>query len=778
MPLLDRLLVVDCSLGSAGPRATGFLADYGADVIWIEPPGGDPYRQDAPAAAAVLNRGKKSVVLDLGLLSDRDRLLDLVDAADVFVESWGPRRAAELGFGDDALRNRNPRLVRCSVTGFGDDGPHSDLPGYEALVHTVVGTTADQVGHRDGPIYQGLPFAGIGAAYLALIGIFGALVRREADGFGRRVSTSLLDGALAYHSMLWGENDSMVQVPGAPLTLGSVVPIRLITRSFQCADGEYLGIHTGAHGAFGRLMQVVGLADRIPPSADGMDIGLPLEPEQLVLIRDELPKIFASRTRNEWVDELLVADVCAVEHLHPMEVFDTPQAQHNGMVVRLDDPALGEVDQVAPPVRIGGAAPVVRGPAPRPGEHTDEVLATTYSVQLVPEGQPDTRPLFADLKILDLGAFYAGPYSSRLLADLGANVIKLEPTRGDQLRGLDNPFFSAQAGKRSLAADAKDPELRPAVEALLKWADVVHHNLRPGAAERLGLDYDTVRSLNPAIVYLYAPGWGSSGPFALRQSFAPMLSGYAGVTYEVAGRYNEPMPPVGNEDPGNGLLGAVGVLMALLERTRTRKGELIENPQLNATMSHVQHIVRQADGSVVGAEQLDPMQYGIAAVDRLYQTSDGWICVVARRDEEIAGLGKVLGADLLADERFATVIARAANDEALGELLEPLIGARTTAELVADLRALDVPVAVPVAERNNHAFMNDPENRRTGRVAEAVHASRGKVRELAVLVRVSDAEVPPHRAAPELGQHTDQVLAEVGYTTDKIAALRARGAVR
>jgi crotonobetainyl-CoA:carnitine CoA-transferase CaiB-like acyl-CoA transferase len=250
------------------------------------------------------------------------------------------------------------------------------------------------------------------------------------------------------------------------------------------------------------------------------------------------------------------------------------------------------------------------------------------------------------------------------------------------------------------------------------------------------------------------------------------------VTYEVAGRFNEPMPPVGNEDPGNGLLGAVGVLMALLERTRTGRGEIVENPQLNATMAHVQHIVRQGDGTAVGAGLLDPMQYGIAALDRLYRTDDAWICLVARRDREVDALGKVLGVDLRADARFATSDARAQNDDALSEVLEPLIAGSVTADLVADLTALDVPVAVPVLGRNNHAFMNDPENRRTGRVAEVLHPSRGNVRELAVLLRVSDADVPAHRPAPELGQHSDEVLTEMGYSAEAIASLRARGAVR
>jgi crotonobetainyl-CoA:carnitine CoA-transferase CaiB-like acyl-CoA transferase len=194
---LEGLTIVDCSRGAAGPRATGILADYGADVVWIEPPGGDPWRRERPAATSVFNRGKRSAVLDVAEDPDLQRLFSLIDGADVFVESWRPGVAGGFGLGWDDLHERNPRLVYCSISGFGTSGPHRDLPDYEALVHALVGTMAEQAGHREGPIFQGLPFASIGAAYLALIGVLGALLRRDEDGRGRRVETSLWDGALA-----------------------------------------------------------------------------------------------------------------------------------------------------------------------------------------------------------------------------------------------------------------------------------------------------------------------------------------------------------------------------------------------------------------------------------------------------------------------------------------------------------------------------------------------------------------------------------------------------
>jgi crotonobetainyl-CoA:carnitine CoA-transferase CaiB-like acyl-CoA transferase len=742
-------------------------------VIWVEPPGGDRCRDTLASAYSVFNRGKRSIVLDLGSTAERDQLLELLDSADVFVQAWRPGVADRLGLDYGTVHARVPGLVYCSISGFGTDGPFRDVPGYESLVDALVGVMAAQTGHRAPPIFEGLHFAGTGAAYLAAIGTLAALYRREDDGVGRHVQTSLMDGALAYLSMFWSDTDAGGAPPMAAAT------VRMVTRSFVCEDDEYLGVHTGAVGAFGRLMHVLGLDERIPPSEDGMDMTIALTDDQREILENETHKIFASKPRSHWVDRLLDADVCAIEHLHPGEVFDQPQPRHNGMVVDVDDPMLGPVQQVAPPVKFAGTPSEPPQPAPTIGRDTDAVLGALGSQVSAPQ-EPralDDRPLLDGVKVLDLGAFYAGPYASRLLADLGADVIKVEPVGGDQLRGLASVFRSAQAGKRSIAANLKDRDLTPALEFLVGWADVLHHNLRPGAAERLGLDYDQVRALSPDIIYMYAPGWGSSGPHMSRQSFAPMMSGYVGAGYECAGQFNPPLFPAANEDPGTGLAGAVGVLMALLHRRRGGHGQYLECPQLNATMAHLAHIVRTADGTVLGAGRLDPLQLGVGPLERLYETADGWICLVARDRRCLAGLSKVVGFEIPADAhlRFSTVDY--ANAEALEGQLTAAFGCRATADWLDELHAVDVPACEPSGP-SSITFLRDPANRRSGRVAECEDEIVGHVREIALLLRVSDAAVRPHRLAPALGAHTDSILSWAGYEPSKIAELLARNAIR
>jgi crotonobetainyl-CoA:carnitine CoA-transferase CaiB-like acyl-CoA transferase len=771
---LDDIRVIDCSRGMAGSRATGLLADYGAEVRWIEPPGGDPYRESLATAYAFSNRGKQCEEIDLKTGSGLERLLDLIGEADVFVQTWRPGVAERLGLGYDAIHKRFPQLVYASISGFGTDSAYADMPGHESLVQAVVGAMGEQTGYRPGPIYGSVPLCSMGAAFLSVLGILAALYRRHSDRIGRHVETSMVDGALAYFAMMWGDSDDADHRP--PLAPGAG---RLVARTLSCADDEFLGVHTGAVGAFGRLMEVLGLENEIKSSPTGVDMGNPLSPEELDILDTRLPGIFASKPRSVWLERLIEADICAIPTLRPTEVFDEAQARHNEMIVTLDDPALGLVEQVGRPIKF----PSLELPDLQPGPLITASDGTRGTQTTSPSASPaatngSSKTLLDGVRILDFGAFFAGPYSSRLLADLGAEVIKVEPVVGDQLRGLERPFISAQAGKRSIALDLKDPSLQKALEALISWADVVHHNMRPGAAERLSIDFGSVGAINPRCIYMHAPGWGTSGPNRTRQSFEPLMSGFVGVSYEAAGQFNPPTQPLCNGDPGNGMVGAIAILMGLLYRERTGKGIYIENPQLNAIMLHLAHIVRRPDGEVLGGGKLDPSQLGISPLDSLYGTADGWICIVAERPAEIEGLGRVLSHPLLSDTRFRTNADRERNEAELRNLISSYFGQHPTAGLVEQLSEAGVPAVVPIQEINSVAFLRNPENHRSGRVSEAADPIRGHVRWLGKFIRISDSKVAGVRPAPGLGDYTYEFLHSVGYSDEELSKMVARRSIR
>lgn len=768
---LHGLRVVDCSSGLAGPRLTGLLADYGADVIWIERPGGDPFRGELRVAYSVTNRGKRSAVLDLPV--ERDTLFELLSDADVFVESWQPGVADRLGLGWADLHDRFPGLVACSISGFGADGPWRDVPGYEAIVHALAGTMGHQTGYRDGPIYEGVPFASLGAAYLGTIGVLSALYRRGIDGIGRHIETSLLDGLLGYMGVMWADTD----IGQARHDIGA---LRLVCRAFQTADEDetYLGLHTGAHGAWGRFIRLVGLDDRVAYNEDGMDHGLPLTPEERAIVDQELPPLFLHRTRDEWIKLLLEADIAVTPILRPGEAFDDEQVRENGMVLRVDDPDLGPVDQVAPAMRFSRAERFTISGAPATGSSSNQDLAWRAERWSRPEppvgstAEANRPPALLDgIRILDLGSYHAGPYASRLLADLGADVVKIEPLRGDVERGMATTFRNAQSGKRSICLDLKAEGAVEARDRVIAWADIIHHNMRPGAGERLDIDYDSVRRTNPEIIYLHAPGWGTTGPYRRRQSFEPLQSYFVGAGFEAAGEYNPPVIPAGIADPGAGLLSAAGMLMALVHRQRTGHGQLIENPQLNATLAHVAHIVRTPEGEVLGGGRLDVAQLGVGPLDRLYQTADGWLCLTAIQPAEITALGQVLGPavqGLLADP--------ATEPYALAAAIDTALSARPAAEWVELFTSVGVPAAEP--SMDHRPLFREPTSHRIGRVAEITDEKHGRIREAAVLLRATETTMPPHRQPPGLGDHTREFLAAVGYNESELDDLTARQSIR
>ena len=262
------------------------------------------------------------------------------------------------------------QLVCSSISGFGLEGPYRDIPGYECIVHALIGTMAHQAGVREPPIYEGIPYPSLGAAYLSIIGILGALLRRSQDGVGRHIETSLYDGVLAYMGVMWADADK------GP-TRHDIGGVRVVCRGFACADGEdsYIGVHTGSHGGWGRFIKLIGLDDRVAFSADGMDHGKPLTPEEKKIMEIEVPEIFAKRSRDEWLKILIEADIAAVPIYQAGEAFDHEQVRHNRMTVRVNDAVLGEVDQVGPSLRFS-SHPVAMAPSPAPttGQDTRAVL--------------------------------------------------------------------------------------------------------------------------------------------------------------------------------------------------------------------------------------------------------------------------------------------------------------------------------------------------------------------------------------------------------------------
>ena len=431
---LEGLRIVDLTTGLAGPLATMMLGDHGADVVKVEPPGGDPQR--SYVGSVVTNRGKRSVVLDLDSPADRDRLLELVDTADVLVESFAPGHLAARGLDYATVSPGRPSLVYCSLTGYPRTTDAADRPAIDLLVQARSGMQYEQPGFREGPIFLHAPLPSIAASYLTVEGILAALYVREVTGRGQWVETSLYQGVLAFTTQLWQDAEHRVE----PWFEIGFEPRPSI---YECADG--LWVHS-MHFAGGRgkdrsiVWEILGIdapdLEWSPTGAQAFDD----------VVRDAIGRMKRQDLLDQfWANEIAIAPV---RHAH--EALEDEQVVNNGMSVEVDDPRLGPVRQAGICFRLHAApTPAVQGPQPALGQHTDEVLgALADEPARARAARPAKRPVshtLEGIKILDLGNFLAGPFGPMLLGDLGATVYKLESPQGDQMRPVTQPFNGCRA---------------------------------------------------------------------------------------------------------------------------------------------------------------------------------------------------------------------------------------------------------------------------------------------------------------------------------------------
>ncbi|WP_051193456.1 CaiB/BaiF CoA transferase family protein [Nocardia jiangxiensis] len=768
---LDGLVVIDASWGMPAAISTMMLADYGARVVKLERPGG-PVDADS-ALRKSTDRGKWSVEADLDTPEGRAVAEQLLAGADVFVESFGTGRAEALGLGYDRIHELFPELVYCSVTGYGNDGPLAGRPGYEALLNARLGQMAEQGGHRDGPIFMGHPTVSYGTAFITTIGILAALRARKLNGAGQKVDTSLLDGMLAISSMNWWWNEKDISYLARSGNQKGFGNKRLITDPFQCADGKWLIPHTGGPGSYKRMMDLLGFGEQTRTIA-GPEMAVPLDDVELDIARNKVPQAFRSRPRDEWLELFHAADIAALPVLHPEETFADDQVIFAEVAIELPDAEHGTLRQIGPVIRFEKSSPATPEPAPGVGAHNERIGEITRSPLWAPA--PVDEAIGAPLqgvKILDFSSYFATGFGARLLSDLGADVIKIEPLVGDQMRPLGDLFEAANRGKRNIALDLRTAEGQEIAHRLVAEADVVMQNYRPGKAEKIGLGYEQLRSINPDLIYAYLPGFGSSGPKSMLKSFAPLVSGLVGLNFEGAGAGNAPIRRViGNEDLYNGFLGAVTVLLALHHRANTGAGQYVESPQLHSSLFVISEHSATPEGVAVPAHQLDSQQMGLSPLYRLYRTADGWIAIAVFGDAAFGRLASALDlADLAAEERFTSTAARAANADALADLLTARFAELDSAQAFTLLDGNRVPAEIPLDYPIMPELLWEEWAVESGRVVEHHHPEYGWSREVGMVIHLSETPGRFKGGSPRLGQDSADILGELGYSADRVATL-------
>jgi crotonobetainyl-CoA:carnitine CoA-transferase CaiB-like acyl-CoA transferase len=463
------------------------------------------------------------------------------------------------------------------------------------------------------------------------------------------------------------------------------------------------------------------------------------------------------------------------------------------MAVTVEDPEVGPTTQMGVPIHLLGTPGAIRGPRPVRGAHTAEVLAEVASVTVPavdvtppsPAPSKGTAGLALDgVRLLDFGQYLAGPFGPMLLADLGADVVKVEPVFGDGMRQAAKPFFGCQRGKRSLALDLKKPKGLELALQLVAGADLVHHNMTRGVATRLGLDYDACRAVRPDVIYCNTYAYGLPDPLGRFGGLDPLYQASAGLEYEGAAVHTGNAPlylRFGMCDASNALLSAVGLLLALFHRQRTGEGQELWTSLHDGGIIFSSDVWLGADGAPwPGRPRLDQQLMGTSALSRLYRTQDDdWICVVAERDAEWRALAAAVPelAPLLDDERLGTHAGRLAHRAVIEAVLEPAFRTRTAWWWTTWLDDHGVPNEIPLNTHFGKVALHDADNVRLGLVTEYPHPLLGRLRQFGELIGFSETPGKIWGPPPLVGQHSREVLRQAGLRDGDIDTLVADGVV-
>src|SRR5579859_599628 len=627
---LEGVRVVDLSRGIAGPLAAMLLADFGADVVKIEPPDGDPAR--ALPGFAVWNRNKRSVVLDPNLSAGRRRLAEFLAGADVCVVSQPGAALAgsELDLG--TLCATYPGLIVLHMPPYLlADVPWAGGQESHPLLSASAGSARRQTSFDGGPIDLVYPIPlYVQGMWAAAAGV-AALIERQRSGFGQVVGVSGVHGVLVSCT---GQFNVVPTQPAMPTDVGPGGRNPCYT-TYQGQDGRWLFLAALTPKFQVNAFRVLGVGDvHADPRIGGVPARMAL-PENRGWVRKLLADAFCTRSRDEWLDLLERGD-CPAGPLGERESWlDHPQLRANGLRVEVADPERGPVVMAGVPVVMSRTPGRIRAPAPSLGQHDAD--ARPWPPRPVPPGQPPRtgRGPLAGLRILDLGTILAGPYAGSLLAELGADVIKVESPAGDPFR---EPGFVFNRGLRGLAIDLTSAAAREAFYGLVRGADAVVDNSRLGVLERLKIDYPTLAHINPGIVTMSVNGFGEQGAMAPKPGFDPVLQAMGGMMTAQGGDSDPVLFTIAVNDIAAATLSVLGVCLGLYERTTSGAGQRAWTSLVGcAAMMQSGELVRFAGRSPALRGGRDFA--GPSALDRFYRVADGWVRLQAPDTERLQAAG-------------------------------------------------------------------------------------------------------------------------------------------
>ncbi|MEU9734747.1 CoA transferase [Streptomyces sp. NPDC048002] len=638
---LQGVRVIDFGQYIAGPMVAQLLADHGADVIRVDPPGGPRWQHESNA---LLQRGKRSIMLDLKTSADAQLARRLVDSADVVIENFRPGVMDRLGVGSADALERNPGLIYCSIPGFASDDARAGVYADEAVVAATAGLYPPQDGNWDHPpVVNTLPLASVSAALVAANAIAAALIARERGSGGQRIEVPLYAAAFELTRTFIDRTPGRAHRPLGTFGGSHAYPI---ARAYECADGRWVRVTWLEGRQIGDFARLIGKYDDW--QARGfLDAGVERVVSDAALVEEmttEIEAAFKTRTAESWEKEVgLIADLAMVRSKREWLLYDE-QARAIGATVDLVDPELGVTRQAGSPVDLSltPAAPRPRRPldADRAGilSELDRLPAKPAVVSAEPV---DLTSALQGFRAIDMTVLLAGPNTCRILAEYGAEVIHVG---NPNFHGMNGFHYETHGGKRTVLLDLKKPGALDIFHALAKDADVVATNFSQAVGERLGVGEDAVRAINPSIVYSRLSAHGVVGPRAEFRGHEEIGQAVTGALMHFSKTLAGNMQFFLLNDNGTGQIAAFGILAALFHRIRTGEGQFVGSSLAQTSVAWmtpymVDHRTRDWDSDPGG---LDFRGYG--PLNRLYQGSDGrWLYLAVNRSTDAAVLSSVTG---------------------------------------------------------------------------------------------------------------------------------------
>jgi crotonobetainyl-CoA:carnitine CoA-transferase CaiB-like acyl-CoA transferase len=748
---LDGVRVIDFGQYIAGPLAGMLLADQGADVIHIDPPGGPMW--DTPANAT-WNRGKRSIVLNLKQADDLAVAKRLIASADVIIENFRPGVMDRLGLGPQAAMRANPGVIYCSLPGFASGDPRSQLRAFEGVVGAATATYRPHDSDSDRPVYTAIPISSNYAAFQAAVSIIMALFARRRDGLGQWIEVPLFDATFpSIGARAMRVHDPAHIVP---------TPRGIWGGGFECADGRWVQFGGSGNQNFRQFVEAAGITAWDQEGLTDIE-RIMGDPELFDKHLQRARELFKTRTAQEWEDLVAKAgSECAVCRTSA-EWFQHPHARGSQMVIEVDDPQYGKMLQPGLNVRLSRTPGAVRWPAPKPDQHRAEILD---GIEARPRQAPTPamagalQAALEGVRVLDLCIILAGPTLGRTLAEFGADVIKIDnPARGGYVASHND----VNRGKRSILLDLKSEAGRDIFWRLLEGVDVVAQNYRAGKLEKLGLSYEQVRRRKPDIIYASLNAFGHLGPWAHRPGHEQFAQAATGMQRRFGGDGRPMIQPNPINDYGTGFMGAYAVALALLHRQRTGEGQHVDTALAYTAMTHQSPFMQLYTGKrwdePRGQERL-----GSAPLHRAYRASDGWFFIGARQDE----VPRLAAVDGLSD-------IGSLRGEGLERAMEQCFAGDTVDNWVARLMRAGIGAHRYIGDLEE--LMQDPWVTAHELSLTREHDAMGLVTTCGPAPRLSRTPVRVGRPAPKPGSDGPEILNEIGLGS-RIEELIGAGVIR